>query len=113
MSPRNFGGPYPSKVYRPYRGAQLAPAVRTGERKPAEVTLTPTRRGLLEAVAADKVRYSDSRGWVCERRVVNAVMQDCARAGWVAVKLFNVPPRRRAKLTDLGRKAIGIDEVGA
>lgn len=111
MSPRNFGGPYPSKAYRPYRGAQLAPAVRTGERKPAEVTLTPTRRGLLEAVAAGKVRYRASKGWVCDNRAVNAVVTDCIRAGWIAAS--TAMDATSIALTESGRKAIGLDEVGA
>jgi hypothetical protein len=106
-----FGSRYSAKAYRPYRGAQLAPAVRTGTRQPVALKLTATRRGLLEAIAAGRVRYVASTGWKCERKTVNALVQDCVRGGWVTAT--TAMDFQAIALTDAGREAIGLDEVSA
>jgi hypothetical protein len=107
-----FGSPYgKGKTYRPYRGAQLAPALRFGDRPAAQVKLTPTRRGLLEAAAAGKVRDVASVGWKCGRKVVNALVADCVRAGWLDVGRQSGSAIRTITLTPAGRRALGDEEV--
>lgn len=112
---RGFGSPYgKGKVYRPYRGAQLGVSIRRPDGGYAEVKLTPTRIGCLKAIEAGKVRYYPSAGWKCEGRAINALIRDCVRAGWAKESLQGAQPIVRViALTDAGRKAIGLDEVGA
>ena len=92
-----------------YRNAVLGVSVRRADTaKPETVALTASRRGLLEAVAAGKVRYVASSGWRCGQKTVNAVVQDCVRGGWVTAS--TAMDAETIALTDAGRAAIGDGE---
>lgn len=91
------------------RGAQLGVSVRRAEAgTPRELKLTPTRRGLLEAVAAGKVRHYPSSGWKSDGRAVSGVVRECAAAGWLHEWVDN--GRLQIGLTDAGLQAIGADD---
>lgn len=110
----NFGGPrYPARNRRAdvLRGQVLGVSVRRAEQdKPVRpLKLAPTRRGLLEAIGAGKVRYVASYGWRCGSQTVNGVVQDCVRGGWVTAS--TVMGAETIALTDEGRKAIGLDDA--
>lgn len=110
----NFGGPrYPSRRYDPLRGAVLGVSVRRAEAaEPKQVELTDNRRGLLEAIAAGRVRYYPSAGWKVAGKTVNAAVREAVAAGWAKERLEGaLPIRRTIALTDLGRAALGEDEA--
>lgn len=99
--------------YSPYRHVQLGVSVRVAEAdKPRKALLmTANRRGLLEAVAAGRVRYWPSSGWKCGGKAVNAVVRECVQAGWLKERLEgSAPIRRVVEVTDEGRKALGEGE---
>jgi hypothetical protein len=90
------------------RGQVLGVSVRRAEAaKPVPLKLTPTRRGLLEAVHAGQVKWFPSAGWRCDGKAVNADVRDCCRAGWTAEALDG--DRRTIALTDAGHAAIGVE----
>jgi hypothetical protein len=102
---------YPKRRTDVLKGQVLGVSVRRAEAaKAVPMALTPTRRGLLEAVAADHkpplVRWFPSSGWRCNGRAVNAEVRDCCKAGWATEALDG--DRRTIALTDAGRAAIGV-----
>jgi len=107
------GGRFPSRRYDRLRGAQLAPVRvrRTTPSMPVTAALTPTRRKLLEAIAADRkpplVRWFASTGWRCAGKTVNKLVRDVVAAGWAAETAW---PRTSITLTDAGRAAIGGEQ---
>jgi hypothetical protein len=108
------GPRYPARSRRNdiLRGAQLGVSVRRAEAaKPVPMALTATRRGLLEAVAAGKVKYHWSSGWRCGGKTVNDLVRQVVAAGWAKERLNGAPPiERRIALTAEGEKAIGAGE---
>lgn len=107
------GPRYPARNRRAdvLRGQVLGVSVRRPDQnKPiSALRLTPTRRGLLEAIAAGKVRYVASYGWRCGSQTVNALVQDCVRGGWVTAS--TAMGAEAITLTDAGRTAIGAEDA--
>lgn len=87
------------------KGQVLGVSVRRAETAPRQLTLTATRRGLLEAIGDDKVKYHPSSGWRCDGKTVNADARDCVRAGWAHEWIADGRPH--IGLTAAGEKAIG------
>lgn len=106
------GPRYPARSRRAdvLRGQVLGVSVRRAEQdKPVQpLKLTPTRRGLLEAIGAGVVKYYPFAGWRCSGKGVAAIVRDCVSAGWAVESLDG--DRRRIELTDSGRTALGLDD---
>jgi hypothetical protein len=87
------------------RGAQLGVSVRRAETAPRALKLTDVRRGLLEAIAAGKVRHYPSSGWKSDGRAVSGIVRECVGAGWAHEWVDD--GRLQIGLTPLGEQAIG------
>ena len=112
MTGRPFGSRYGAAKRRAdvLRGSQLAPRVRAAEASatPKPLPMTPNRRGLLEAIADQQVKYHPSSGWRCDGKTVNGDVREAVRAGWAHEWIAEGRPH--VGLTTDGEKAIGKDE---
>jgi hypothetical protein len=102
MSPKPRFGPRRSGLL---KGQVLGVSVRRAEQPPRQLTLTATRRGLLEAIAAGKCRWHPSRGWMCAGKAVNADIRDLVAAQWARERVADGRPQ--IALTSTGEAAIG------
>lgn len=102
MSPKPRFGPRRSGLL---RGQVLGVSVRRAEQPPRQLTLTATRRGLLEAIADGHVKWHPSRGWMCAGKSVNALVRDVRGAQWA--REWVADGRPQIALTPTGEAAIG------
>lgn len=107
MTPKPFGPRYPRRRTDILKSQILGVSVRAAEKSPRQVRLTAARRGLLEAIAAGKVRFYPSSGWKVDGKAVNAGVREVVAAGWAHEFLRD--SKRMVGLTHAGEAALGVD----